>query len=308
MNTMKTLTHLKNLSLTLTALVATIGLQAAGLISVNIGGNIDATRVLGDYGVPGLGTVAGNWNNIGFDFANLGWEDGTESTVLVETVFPWGTDINGNGVPRQYGSGTVGTPFNHGPNIYPTTPDVTLTFSNLRNNFPDGYYMIVYLTGFASSEPDGPYNEGYVTDGRTSFYWKNFGDLSIPVTPDVLVETTVSENPGSGNFTAAHYAVFGSKDFPKNADVYTLTFGSFSRAVSVGGVQIVSATYEGGSGTAMWAGYPVDELGWTDTTPWLGWINVSQGDYIWSINLGKYIYLPEEFVSEGGAWTYVPGN
>ena len=250
MITMKNPTHLKKLSFTLLAVLSGAALQAAGLISVNIGANTDATRVLTDYGVPSLGTVAGNWNNIGFDFANLGWEDGTESTVLVETTFPWGTD-NDNGAPRQYGSGTVGTPFNHGPNIYPATPDVVLTFSNLRNNVPDGYYVIVYLTGFASSEPDGPYNEGVVTDGRTSFYWKTFGDLTIPVTPDVLVETTVSENPGSGNFTAAHYAVFGSKDFPKNADVYTLTFASFNRAVSVGGVQVVSATYEGGSGEVI---------------------------------------------------------
>ncbi|MEX0325045.1 MAG: hypothetical protein AB3N33_03035 [Puniceicoccaceae bacterium] len=64
---------------------------------------------------------------------------------------------------------------------------------------------------------------------------------------------------------------------------------------------------DGGGGTT-WAGYSVDEQGWTDTTPWLGWINVSQGDYIWSISLNKYIYMPEGFVSESGAWSYVPGN
>ena len=64
---------------------------------------------------------------------------------------------------------------------------------------------------------------------------------------------------------------------------------------------------DGGSGST-WAGYAVDELGWTDTTPWLGWINVSQGDYVWSVTLGKYIYLPEDFVGDSGAWSYVPGN
>ena len=305
MITMKNPTYLKKLSTACVALLAVASLSATGVISVNIGANIDETRVLTDYGVPGLDTVVGNWNNIGFDFANLIWEDGTESTTLVETTFPWGANDDG-GSPRRYGAGTIGTPLHHGPNIYPATPEVGLTFSNLRANFPDGFYVIVYLTGYASDSAGGKYNEGEVTDGRTSYYWRTPDDLVTPITMDDLVETTVATNPGSGNFPVAHYAVFGSKDVPKSADVYTLTFSSFNRAVSVGGVQIVSATYE--ASTPKWAGYDVDELGWVDTTPWLGWINVGQGDYVWSINLGKYIYLPEEFVSESGAWSYVPGN
>jgi len=62
------------------------------------------------------------------------------------------------------------------------------------------------------------------------------------------------------------------------------------------------------SSTPTWAGYPVDPSGWVDTTPWLGWINVAQGDYVWSIAFGKYIYLPEGWVGTSGAWTYIPGN
>ncbi|MEX0325028.1 MAG: hypothetical protein AB3N33_02950 [Puniceicoccaceae bacterium] len=304
---MKRMNYLKKVLIALVAATSASALQGAGVISVNIGADIDATRVLTDYGVPGLETVVGNWNNIGFTFANPLWEDGSESTVLIETGFPWGKDDDG-GAPRRYGAGTVGTPLHHGPNVYPATPEVSLTFSNLRANFPDGYYVVVYLTGFASDEAGSRFNQGIVSDGRTTFYYRTPGDLTTPITMDDLVETTVTSDPGSGNYPMAHYAVYGSKDLPKNADVYKISISSSNRAVSIGGAQIVSATFEGGSGTTMWAGYAVDGEGWVDTSPWLGWINVSQGDYVWSINLGKYIYLPEGFVSESGAWSYVPGN
>jgi hypothetical protein len=55
-----------------------------------------------------------------------------------------------------------------------------------------------------------------------------------------------------------------------------------------------------------WAGYAIDELGWVDTFPWIGYINVIEGDWVWVLNLQKYIYLPESFVSEAGSWGYVP--
>jgi hypothetical protein len=57
---------------------------------------------------------------------------------------------------------------------------------------------------------------------------------------------------------------------------------------------------------ATWAGYPILQDGWIDTTSWLGWMNVSEGDYVWSLALNKYIYLPESFVDTSGAWSYVP--
>ena len=57
-----------------------------------------------------------------------------------------------------------------------------------------------------------------------------------------------------------------------------------------------------------WAGYDILTDGWVDTTPWMGFINVSGGDWIWNVNLNKYLYLPESFVGEAGAWTYAPGN
>ena len=74
------------------------------------------------------------------------------------------------------------------------------------------------------------------------------------------------------------------------------------------GVRVFTASGVAGEPTATWAGYESLTDGWVDTTPWLGWINVSQGDYVWCISLSKYIYLPESFVGDSGAWTYFPGS
>jgi hypothetical protein len=60
-------------------------------------------------------------------------------------------------------------------------------------------------------------------------------------------------------------------------------------------------------GPPTWAGYPIaDETGNVDTTPWLNWINVAAAPWIYSYGLSGWLYCPEEFVSEAGAWVYLP--
>ncbi|MEX0332383.1 MAG: hypothetical protein AB3N64_13260 [Puniceicoccaceae bacterium] len=58
------------------------------------------------------------------------------------------------------------------------------------------------------------------------------------------------------------------------------------------------------SGESLWAGYSKDAEGYVDTMGLLGWIWVGPQGYIYSFDLGKYIYLPEEFVISSGAWAY----
>lgn len=53
-----------------------------------------------------------------------------------------------------------------------------------------------------------------------------------------------------------------------------------------------------------WAGYPMDADGWVDTGDWMGLINVV-GDFVYSYDIGSWLYLPEDHVAEDGAWTYV---
>lgn len=57
--------------------------------------------------------------------------------------------------------------------------------------------------------------------------------------------------------------------------------------------------------TPTWAEYPLDNQGNADTGSFMGWVNVSMGDWIWNYNLAKYIYLPEGNVNLSGAWSYI---
>ena len=58
--------------------------------------------------------------------------------------------------------------------------------------------------------------------------------------------------------------------------------------------------------TATWAGYPIaDELMNVDTEGFMGWINVAQGDYIWSYSTNGWMYCPESQVTDTGSWVYV---
>jgi hypothetical protein len=56
-----------------------------------------------------------------------------------------------------------------------------------------------------------------------------------------------------------------------------------------------------------WAGYPVDEDGRSvDTGAFLGWLDISASPWLWNYNLARYIFLDESWVTDSGAWTYIP--
>ena len=60
-----------------------------------------------------------------------------------------------------------------------------------------------------------------------------------------------------------------------------------------------------GSGGNTWKGYPVGDLGYTDTGNWLGWVYVTEDPYIYSVPFASWMYIPLDQSGEGGAWTYV---
>ncbi|NDV63239.1 hypothetical protein G0Q06_12305 [Puniceicoccales bacterium CK1056] len=62
--------------------------------------------------------------------------------------------------------------------------------------------------------------------------------------------------------------------------------------------------YIEGDASVTWAGYDVDENGFADTGAWMGIVNVTSDPWIYVYDLGKYIYIPAEAVSESGAWIY----
>ena len=59
-------------------------------------------------------------------------------------------------------------------------------------------------------------------------------------------------------------------------------------------------------GDTGWAGFTIAAENYVNTGSFLGWINISGGDWIWNLTFNKYMYLPEGFVSASGAWIYVP--
>jgi hypothetical protein len=58
--------------------------------------------------------------------------------------------------------------------------------------------------------------------------------------------------------------------------------------------------------TPKWAGYVIDENGDVDTGAFMGWLNVDHAadNWIWSYDLGIWVYLKESDVAQDGAWAY----
>jgi hypothetical protein len=54
-----------------------------------------------------------------------------------------------------------------------------------------------------------------------------------------------------------------------------------------------------------WAGYPARDDGWVDTGDFLGWI-YPDGDFVYSLSLGRHVELPESRVGEAGGWLFIP--
>lgn len=60
-----------------------------------------------------------------------------------------------------------------------------------------------------------------------------------------------------------------------------------------------------GASTTTWAGFEVQD-GYVSTGDFMGWLFVSRDPWVFSTALNKWIYLPEDYVREGGGWSYIP--
>lgn len=54
-----------------------------------------------------------------------------------------------------------------------------------------------------------------------------------------------------------------------------------------------------------WAGYEIDEDGWVDTGSWLGPVYVVHQPWVYSMELVKWLFIPEAGVDANGGWTYI---
>lgn len=82
-----------------------------------------------------------------------------------------------------------------------------------------------------------------------------------------------------------------------------IAFGGYNTDYKVDNLSISTAVPDDGT----WAGYTIREDGYVDTAGLLGMIWLQpDSDFIWSVDLHRYLYLPESFVSDNGAWVFVP--
>lgn len=186
------------------------------------------------------------------------------------------------------------------------------TFNYFCNSGPVGGWQGAFAEGFVGEDIGLAVDEGGLwTDGVSDellirFSLVNTGGDAWTMTSTVYnlatgtaFETiTLEVTDGDGTFTNQDHF------FEFQPDNMYATNG----AVHIDSYSINFAPLPDVELPSTWAGYPVDELGWVDTGSWMGFLNVIAGDWVWSVSLATYIYLPESLVSESGAWTYVPGS
>lgn len=121
------------------------------------------------------------------------------------------------------------------------------------------------------------------TDGTTSatdFLFRG-GATDAPMTTATVVI-------GSGDTAQGYYGT----DFLFLDDLY-LASG-----------EVLCAPGEDCASANTWAGWTIDGDGNVDTGDFMQWLYID-GDWVWSYRLNKWVYLPENFVQETGAWTWV---
>lgn len=85
--------------------------------------------------------------------------------------------------------------------------------------------------------------------------------------------------------------------------IFYMEFGG-ADGTSSGFINAMSVSYEA-STVDLWAGYEVTPDGGVNSEDFLGWLDVSGGDYVWSYTLSSWLYLPESLVGDSGSWVYV---
>lgn len=210
----------------------------AAVISVNF---LQAAgqALTGTYGITNQNSVVGGWINLNQanNSSALPFSDGSPSTVNLTGTSNPGWSV-GNG-------GYAGTPLIGGKSVFGGTATAnrpTFTLANLNANFPAGYKVIVYVSGFLNVA------NAYVSNGTTTFYYRSASNSTevASVVAAGLFPTTQTTDLGNGNNPLAQYAVFGDSVLLTN-DTMTFTLGgtAVGSGAWIAGFQIVgTASFE----------------------------------------------------------------
>ena len=159
----------------------------------------------------------------------------------------------------------------------------------------------IQIATFTGIGADAENTVGFDLAGATLFT----DETAYPLVTDSRFRTQGTATPV--NYVAETVDTTAAGTFSVN---FTYNEGETVGLIFIGfatGVQFDNLSISTAVESTEWAGYPKRPDGYVDTTPMLGWIWVSDAtDYVWVVNLGKYIYLPEDFVGPSGAWAYLP--
>jgi hypothetical protein len=98
-----------------------------------------------------------------------------------------------------------------------------------------------------------------------------------------------------------------ARSLNEQVNLLTIDTPPGDRGFPVGGAAPLLRLTTATVGDPTWAGYDVMKGDFVDTENFLGWLWVgSPTGYVFSYSLENYIYLPEENVSDSGAWAYAP--
>ena len=187
------------------------------IVSVNFT-NSNGGGAISIFGVDSEGTVSSNWENLSASTDNLEDAEGIATTV----------DITIPGIPSTpwLGADYSGTPLNVG-NL--TDSSNSITFSDLKATFPNGYKAIVYLGGYIGN------TDASISDGTTIYYFQTLNPAEAISSATITRTTDVSNNSSS---PTAQYALFGG-DTALSSDNLTLTLNKISGGdAALCGVQI----------------------------------------------------------------------
>lgn len=268
-------------SLAATLAVALLGSIAApaAIISVNLtpyttdAANIDSDET---FGIASEGTVVGGWFNFNrsggdntqgtLSTSGLPLSDGSATTVNLSLTAP-------NSWASAFNAAYADTPLNQGLDDYVATINPTsFTLTNLAENFPNGYKVIVYVGGFNGN------TGASISDGTTTYYYRVLPSPSAPVT---FVRTTTTTPPGAANVAPiAQYAIFGDPTL-LTANSLTVTLDTlFGGGAGLCGFQVIGVAAQDLT-ARIWSGnlnnnWDTATLNWTNS--FYGATNYSDGD------------------------------
>jgi hypothetical protein len=118
-------------------------------------------------------------------------------------------------------------------------------------------------------------------------------------------------NEASINDSSYTPLTFIVPDVPGSTASMTLRFEMVTGAESSANVTVaidnIEVTGPQVDPPGTWKGYDLVDDAWVDNVGQLGWINVVNDPWLWSDNLGEWVYLPEDSEpGTAGVWYYMP--